>query len=209
MFASGLAALMTFPLAFGATAAIFLLLDARARQVEPGSSAIGLYGRGLKLFGRLFGVYFMIGLALLAPAAPALVLWKLGLIAAAIPLGAIAVCFDIWLLTRWSVAAPVAVLEDSTFSVAFARSRDLVRGAWWKTFGVMVLIATVEAVVAGVIWVIAQGAVTLTDAEGPTVSAISSFTINVVTAPLEGAVFFALYAGLRDREISTAEINDD
>jgi hypothetical protein len=199
------ATLLTFPLAYGATAATYLLLDSRVRDTEPKTGAIGFYGRGLKLFGRLFGVFFMLGLALLAPLVPAAVLWRLDLVYAAIPLVAIGAAFDVWLLVRWSLAAPVAVLEDATFSVAFARSKTLVKGAWWKTFATLLLIGLAIALLAAGIWQAGSAIGDLAEVDQSNAQSLANLAIGVVTtAPLD-CVLFALYAALRDRERSAGE----
>jgi len=194
--AASLSALLTFPLAYGATAATFLMLDARVRGAASATSAFTFFGRGLRLFGRLFGVFFLMGLALLAPLAPAGVLWKLDLIAAAIPLAAAALAFDVWLLVRWSVAAPTAVIEDVTFSVAFERSKRLVAGSWWRSFGALALIAAAAALAA---FGISQAAGSVSSSAG-TAQALGNFVTSVVTSPPLDCTLFALYAALRDRQ---------
>lgn len=200
--AAALAGLMTFPLAYGAAAATYLLLDARCRGHDRQTGPVSFYGRGLKLFGRLFGVFFMLGLALLAPGIPALVLWRLDLLVAAIPLAVLAVCFDVWLLVRWSLAAPIAVLEGATFSVAFARSVELVRGAWWRTFATLVPAGLAVALLTAGIWQAGAALGELAEAGETTSQAIANLVIGTVTSPPLDCVLFALYAASRDRETS-------
>ncbi|MBW2276866.1 MAG: hypothetical protein JRF63_05195 [Deltaproteobacteria bacterium] len=206
--AASVSGLMTFPLAFGATAATFLLLDARIRGAAAQPPSANFYGRGLKLFGRLFGVYFLMGLVVLAPLVPAGVMWKLDLIAVAIPLGAIAIGFDVWLLVRWSMAAPIAVLEDQTFSVAFARSKELVKGAWWRTFATLLLIGLATAALTWGIWEAGGAIGDVAETDGITAQALPNFAISVITTPPLDCVLFALYAALHDRQRSNREPND-
>jgi hypothetical protein len=191
------AALLTFPLAYGATAASFLLLDARLRDVDRESGALRFFGRGLRFFGRLFGVFFMMGLALLVPFAPALVLYTLDLVPAAIPLAVAAAGFDVWLLVRWSVAAPAAVIEDITFSVAFERSKRLTKGSWWIGF---VTLALYVAGAGSITWLLSSAAGAIAggaDTAAPDLGA--NFAVNVIVAPLLDCALFALFAALRDR----------
>lgn len=195
--AAGAAGLLTFPLAYGATAASFLLLDARVRGVDGEVGALRFYGRGLKLFGRLFGIFFLMGLALMAPLVPAFVLWKLDLRWLALPVAAIAGAFDVWLLVRWSVAAPAAAIEDLTFSVAFDRSKRLVRGSWWIAFGALFLFAAAAGSLALLL--------SLIDLEGAAARLGSDLVTNVALSPPMDCVVFALYAALRDREPSRAD----
>jgi hypothetical protein len=202
--AAGVAGLLTFPLAYGATAATYLLLDARVLGAERETGAVSFYGRGLKRFGRLFGVFFMMGLVLMAPLVPAGVLWSLDLRIPAIPLAALAVGFDVWLLVRWSVAAPVAVIEGVSFSTAFERSKGLVKGRWWRTFATLAPTGVAVALLTAGIW---EGGLAIgeaLDADDGRAGAISNFAIALTTAPPLDCVLFALYAGLKDRERAAA-----
>lgn len=55
-------------------------------------------------------------------------------------LGALALMpLSIWLWTRFSLAPSVAVIESSGPITALRRSARLVRGAWWRIFGVSLL----------------------------------------------------------------------
>jgi hypothetical protein len=44
----------------------------------------------------------------------------------------------IWLLVLWYFAAQAAVVEDATPIAALRRSIELVRGSWWRVFGLIV-----------------------------------------------------------------------
>jgi hypothetical protein len=50
------------------------------------------------------------------------------------------------LITVWSVAAPVVVVERPPGLKALARSRQLVRGSGWQVFGVILLLDVVVGV---------------------------------------------------------------
>jgi hypothetical protein len=58
----------------------------------------------------------------------------------------------IWLWVLFSLATPVLVLENARIGQAFGRSRQLVRGSWWRIFGISLL----AAVIAGIIAIIIQ-----------------------------------------------------
>jgi len=71
----------------------------------------------------------------------------LGLIALVIP--------GIYLGTCWSLTAPVMIVEHRFGMTALRRSRQLVTGVWWRTFGIFLvafLIAQVPAGVLQVLW---------------------------------------------------------
>ena len=61
------------------------------------------------------------------------------------------------LLTLWSVAAPVVVLERPGGLRALGRSRELVRGNGWNVFGVILVTVILVVVLSGVIEAIAGG----------------------------------------------------
>ncbi|MFJ3977669.1 glycerophosphoryl diester phosphodiesterase membrane domain-containing protein [Streptomyces sp. NPDC090021] len=54
----------------------------------------------------------------------------------------------IWLGIKFSLASPALMLEKSTVIKAFTRSSKLVRGAWWRVFGITVLTALIAFMVA-------------------------------------------------------------
>jgi hypothetical protein len=57
----------------------------------------------------------------------------------------------LYLLTIWSVIVPVIVLEGATVMSSFGRSRELVRGNGWNSFGVIVLTVLVLIAIAIVV----------------------------------------------------------
>jgi hypothetical protein len=96
----------------------------------------------------------------------------------------------LFLLTIWSVVAPVTVLERPGVFAAFGRSRELVKGYGWQVFGVIVVIVLIGLVVGIVVGVIASS---LSDL-GLT---IVQWVINVITAPLSALLTSVLYFALR------------
>ena len=46
----------------------------------------------------------------------------------------------IWLAVLWSLSSTVLLLEGGGITRALSRSRELVRGSWWRVFGILVLI---------------------------------------------------------------------
>lgn len=67
----------------------------------------------------------------------------LGVIALIIP--------GIYLGTCWSLAAPVMIVEHRFGMTALRRSRQLVTGAWWRTFGIFFVAFLIVQVPAGVL----------------------------------------------------------
>lgn len=97
----------------------------------------------------------------------------------------------LFLLTIWSVTAPVVVLEGKGPIEAMERSRELVRGNGWGVLGLVVLVFVLlfgVAFVAGLI-----GAV-----GGDFVRVLLTFLVTVAIAPLAALAISVLYFDLRD-----------
>jgi hypothetical protein len=93
------------------------------------------------------------------------------------------------LLTIWSVAAPVVVLERPPGLRALGRSRELVRGNGWQTFGVIFVLGVAVSIVAAAIEI---GA----DSAGTGVGIVVRVIIGVLTAPLSALAAAVLYFDL-------------
>ena len=94
------------------------------------------------------------------------------------------------LLTIWSVAAPVVVLERPGGLTALGRSRELVRGNGWQVFVVIVLL---YVVVLGASSALALAAENASTAAGIVVRVV----LGVLTAPLSALAAAVLYFDLR------------
>ncbi|MGC9376045.1 glycerophosphoryl diester phosphodiesterase membrane domain-containing protein [Streptomyces sp. MH13] len=115
--------------------------DARPQVVK-------LFGLIVLLLLIVFGIV-MAGMApgLLVTAAgggdAAVALTVLGFLAA----GVVAV----WLMVRFSLASPTLMLEKQGIRKALSRSVKLVRGSWWRVFGIQLLATIIANVVASII----------------------------------------------------------
>jgi putative effector of murein hydrolase LrgA (UPF0299 family) len=94
------------------------------------------------------------------------------------------------LITIWSVAAPVVVLERPPGLGALGRSRELVRGNGWQVFGVIVVLDVVVTIVAAVVDGVATSAST---GAGIVVRVI----VGVLTAPITALASAVLDFDLR------------
>jgi len=63
-----------------------------------------------------------------------------------IPLMMLLVVPGIYFMNCWLLVAPVMIVEETFGLRAMRRSRALVRGSWWKTFGLMTLVGLIEFV---------------------------------------------------------------
>src|SRR5205807_79872 len=94
------------------------------------------------------------------------------------------------LVTLWSVAAPVVVLERPPGLGALARSRELVRGNGWQVFGVIFVLGILVSVLAAAIDIAAQSA-------GTGLGIVVRVILGVLTAPLSALAAAVLYFELR------------
>ncbi|MFE2931388.1 MULTISPECIES: glycerophosphoryl diester phosphodiesterase membrane domain-containing protein [unclassified Streptomyces] len=126
-----------------------------------------------------------------------------------------AFCVVIWLMVRFCLASPALMLERQSITVSMRRSAKLVRGAWWRTFGILALTGLLTLVVAvivtipfGVIAVIVDGdGIGSALTNGSTsfgwpfliVSGIGEVIISTITYPLSAGVMALLYIDQRIR----------
>jgi hypothetical protein len=94
------------------------------------------------------------------------------------------------LITVWSVAAPVIVLEHPAGLRALGRSRELVRGSAWRVFGV-ILVLDILVVVVG------YGLQLAADSAGAGAGIVVRVVIGVLTAPLSALASAVMYFELR------------
>ncbi|HSZ14714.1 MAG TPA: hypothetical protein VK790_11840 [Solirubrobacteraceae bacterium] len=94
------------------------------------------------------------------------------------------------LLTIWSVAAPVVVLEQPGALAALGRSRELVRGNGWQVFGVIAVLYIGVGVISFIIDGVAQSA-------GSGAGIVVRVIVGVLTAPLAALAEAVLYFELR------------
>ena len=100
------------------------------------------------------------------------------------------------LLTIWSVAAPVVVLERPGVLPALARSRALVRGNGMRVFGVIVLLYLLVGVLGFLIEAAAESA-------GSGAGIVARVVVGVLSAPLSALAASVLYFELGGRAPTT------
>ncbi|NEC66887.1 glycerophosphoryl diester phosphodiesterase membrane domain-containing protein [Streptomyces sp. SID9727] len=122
----------------------------------------------------------------------------------------------LWLSVRFSLAAPALMLERQSVAAAMRRSAKLVRGAWWRTFGILALtwlLTLVVGLVVGIPFgVVAMGVddgtlSSLLSGEATTefgwpfliITAIGDVVAATLTYPLAAGVTALLYVDQRIR----------
>ena len=86
-------------------------------------SASAAFGQVTRRFGSYLGSSLLLGLIV-------------GLLAITI----IGIPFAIYFATRWGFYAQAVLIEEHSATNALKRSRELVKGAWWRVFGIMLAI---------------------------------------------------------------------
>lgn len=177
------------------------------------------YGASVATIGLLI-VMYLVGTAVLMPAtipaaagyritripwssaarvlAPALAVGILTMVIGAIGL-VLLVVPGIWLLVNYSVAQAALVAEGHHGYAALRRSRSLVSGRWWATFGLLVVVSILTGIASLVPLRIAEARVDSAE----TIILLDSligFLTTTLTTPYVAAVTAALYIDLRARK---------
>ena len=124
------------------------------------------------IVARAVGTYFLAG-----------VLLFLAFVALIVP--------GIYFMTCWALIVPVMIIEHRFGVGALHRSRELVNGAWWRTFGIVLaagLITQVPAAAFGFLWMYI-----------PFLGPILNAATLAVTSTYSGVVFVIYYFDRRCR----------
>uniref|UniRef100_A0AAU2JN35 Glycerophosphoryl diester phosphodiesterase membrane domain-containing protein n=1 Tax=Streptomyces sp. NBC_00049 TaxID=2903617 RepID=A0AAU2JN35_9ACTN len=101
---------------------------------------------------RLFGLTALLGLGAVLLGVVLVLPGALSDNGSLVALGIVAwIGLVVWLGIKFSLASPALMLEKSTVVKAFARSSKLVKGSWWRIFGITVLTSIITGIVAAMI----------------------------------------------------------
>ncbi|MFD5820452.1 glycerophosphoryl diester phosphodiesterase membrane domain-containing protein [Streptomyces sp. NPDC127038] len=131
-------------------------------------------------------------------------------------LGAFAAGFvALWLMIRFSLASPALMLEKQGIVKSMRRSAKLVRGSWWRVFGIQLLATVIANIVASIIVIpfavlaaalSGDGFAGFLDSSGGDlgwtfliVSGIGSVIGSMITFPITAGVTVLLYIDRRIR----------
>lgn len=156
---------------------------------------------------RLLGLSFVIPLA-----AAAYVLIAFLLTAVAPPLGILVFIAGIplgfWLAVLFSLATPALVLEQGRVIQSLRRSFELVRGSWWRVFGIILLAGIIVGIIALIIslpFELAGGGFNIT---GEAIEVTTTYLVlisigtiiaSTITEPFLASVISLLYIDQRMR----------
>ncbi|MEY2442100.1 MAG: hypothetical protein QOJ46_1526 [bacterium] len=109
----------------------------------------------------------------------------------------------VWLYVAWAFAMPALLVEGLRGRAALGRSFGLVKGRWWRTFGVLV----VGFLLAGVVSSLVQGVFLVGIVANPdndvlvlVLSAISGIVGLAISTPFQAALLTVVYFDLRVRK---------
>ncbi|MGH2943908.1 MAG: glycerophosphoryl diester phosphodiesterase membrane domain-containing protein [Solirubrobacteraceae bacterium] len=124
----------------------------------------------------------------------------------------------VWLYVAWAFAIPALLVEGLRGRAALKRSFELVKGRWWRTFGVIV----VGYILAMLVSTVVQGAFLIgvvvgaeNDALVLVLATLASIAGLAVSTPFQAALLAVLYFDLRvrkegfDLELLAREIGAD
>lgn len=100
----------------------------------------------------------------------------------------------LFLLTIWSMLAPVIVLESRSAGESFSRSREIVRGHGWTVFGLIIVTFLLVAIASAVIQIIFSPLPDFLDAW------LGSLVAHSLTIPFAAAVLTTAYFRLTRSE---------
>ncbi len=108
--------------------------------------------RSLRHFWHLWGCYFLWALPLTIPVIVLFIMlimlpFAAGNLEATLFIPFAFLPFSLYFMVRWSFVAEVFLIERTGIKDAFNRSSELVRGTWWRVFGILALILMLSAAI--------------------------------------------------------------
>jgi Membrane domain of glycerophosphoryl diester phosphodiesterase len=133
------------------------------------------------------------------------VLWVSILVGLAV-IGGVVLLFvgSIWLGIAFSLALPALLLEDKKGSEALGRSYNLIKGRWWRSFGLLmagyILASVIAGIVQGILAALMFVAVGDDSVMSVILSSLAGLAGQVITTPFIAALTVVLYFDLRVRK---------
>ncbi len=181
------AALISLPISLAGSLVSLLALGALARAVA--DVALGVPPD----FSRSYDAVFeRLGLLILAALRAFIIIALLVMTLVGIP-------FAVYLAVRWTFIVQAVTLEDAPAGEAHSLSGRLVGGYWWRTLGIILVIAVLSSVPIFVVSIMFALAPLL-------VSGIVSAIVATLVLPFAGAGHTLMFFDLQAREASRASI---
>jgi len=213
---SALSGVLGFIAATVLTGLLIVVLSRAVLGQRPSFGEVWAATRG-RILG-LLGLALLSGLAISAvfvlafvPMVVALVAGSSGAVPVLLGIGGflVAACVTVWLWVSWTMAAPAYILEGVSVVGAMRRSFRLVRGQWWRVFGILLLSFLITFLLAMILQVpFSIGSAVLVATLGAesggmlpmlAVTAIGTIIATTVTEPFRAGVVGLLYFDQRIR----------
>lgn len=125
----------------------------------------------------------------------------IGLVLLVLP-GLAVLCFGVYLAIRWSMSLAAMMAENVGPIQGFSRSWNLVKGQWWRTFGILLVVGILQLVISfalGALFGIVAAAATTGDVR-LAVEAIGTALLSTLVSPITTIAVVLLYFDLRVRK---------
>jgi len=109
----------------------------------------------------------------------------------------------VWLYIAWAFAMPILLTEGLRGGRALRRSQELVKGRWWRTFGVIALGFLLASITSSVVQALFFAGILFNSDNDLLVIVLSAFAGIVgllITTPLQAALLAVVYFDLRVRK---------
>ncbi|MEV7791029.1 glycerophosphoryl diester phosphodiesterase membrane domain-containing protein [Streptomyces sp. NPDC087512] len=188
------------------------------RRVTTGEAWRDARPRTVRLFGLIVLLLLIVAALLVAGMVPGLLVAATAGGEAGVALTALGFMAGgvvaVWLMVRFSLASPALMLEKQGIKKAMARSAKLVRGSWWRVFGIQLLATVIANVVASIIVLPFAFLATTVDGGGVNgflqgsgdlgwaflvISGIGAVIGSMITFPITAGVTVLLYIDQRIR----------
>ncbi|MCW2544872.1 MAG: integral rane protein [Frankiales bacterium] len=120
-----------------------------------------------------------------------------------IPLGFASAVLSAYLYVRLALASPALVLEKASITASLRRSGVLVKGSWWRVFGILILSGIIAGIVASIISaIVILPAAILTSVDGTAslvAQQVAGGIASVLLSPFSAGVRALLYVDRRMR----------
>lgn len=188
----GLGALILLPFSVGAVyrAVTDIALGRPATVALVLRETLARYFPLLGLIGLVF-VFFIVWV----------IVFTIGLFLLVLP-GLAVFCAGVYLGVRWTLAVAAMMAEDIGPIRGLGRSWNLVRGQWWRTFGIILIVGIMQAVIGyalGFLFGLIAGAVTSGDVQ-LAVIAVGSTILGALVSPITAIAIVLLYFDFRVRK---------
>lgn len=221
MLSSG-AVLLISLIATVAATALLTTVTSRAvlgRPVSTGEAWRDARPQVVKLFGLILLLPLIAAAIVFAGALPGILVAVFGNagggVALAVLGGIAAGVVALWLMIRFSLASPALMLEKQGVVKSMSRSVKLVRGSWWRVFGIQLLAGIIANIISAIVVIPftflaaalgGEGVVGFLNGEGNNlgwtfliISGVGSVIGSMITFPINAGVTVLLYIDQRIR----------